>query len=76
MFRRKMAPSADTSAPMPGVLDQAKVVLRVETLPFWLFWQNLLALRPWWPVVVPFLIWYARRSYRRERAKLRGEPAR
>ncbi|HWQ11972.1 MAG TPA: hypothetical protein VNL77_04190 [Roseiflexaceae bacterium] len=52
----------------PGPLEQATLLLRVKLLPFWLFWQNLRELRPWWPLLLPLLLWYGRRVYRRERA--------
>ena len=29
--------------------------------------SDFMALRPWWPVLIPLLIWVAMRTYRRER---------
>jgi hypothetical protein len=54
--------------PAPSPLDQIAQVLRVPLLPLQIFWQNLVALRPWWPVVIPLLAWNFWRTYQREQA--------
>ncbi|HEU5012400.1 MAG TPA: hypothetical protein VFT66_07640 [Roseiflexaceae bacterium] len=41
--------------------------------PFRLFWHNFLEARPWWPVLVPLMLWVGWRSYRRERRKYFAE---
>ena len=44
-------------------------------LPIRLFWDNLRAMRPWWPVLLPLLAWIGWRTYQRERASVRaGHP--
>ena len=40
-------------------------------VPLRLFWDSFLELRPWWPVLIPALLWVGIRAYRRERAALR-----
>ncbi|MEM8534423.1 MAG: hypothetical protein AAGF95_26500 [Chloroflexota bacterium] len=35
--------------------------------PVRLFWDNLNALRPWWPILIPWLLWVAWKTYQRER---------
>lgn len=42
-------------------------------LPIRLFWDNLIAMRPWWPVLLPLLAWIGWRTYRNERARVLGE---
>jgi hypothetical protein len=68
MFRRLAGHSVPPPPPPPGLLEQLALLLKVELLPFWLFWQNLRAMRGWWPLLVPLLFVYGRRAYRRERA--------
>jgi hypothetical protein len=34
------------------------------------FWDNLLALQPWWPLLLPLLGWIGWRTYQRERAEV------
>lgn len=49
-----------------ALLDQALAL--PELAPFRLFWQNLNAMRPWWPILLPLLAWAGWRAYRRELA--------
>jgi hypothetical protein len=37
-----------------------------------IFWDNLNALRPAWPVLLPLLAWVGWRAYQRERADVLG----
>jgi hypothetical protein len=55
--------------PVPGPVEQAAQLLRLPLLPLQIFQQNLLAVRPWWPVVLPLLGWAFWRTYERERAE-------
>jgi hypothetical protein len=75
MLRRLTSRYTPPVSEPPGIIDQLGVLLRVEMLPFWLFWENLRALRPWWPLVLPLLVWYSLRAYRRERAELHRKAA-
>jgi hypothetical protein len=68
MFRRFTTP-VEQPAP-PDVLQQVAAVLKIELLPLWLFWLSLRSLRPWWPIVLPLLVAYFIRVYRRERNQL------
>ena len=34
------------------------------------FWDSLRELEPWWPLLIPLLLWVFWRTYRRERAAL------
>jgi hypothetical protein len=36
-------------------------------MPIRLFWDNLRAMRPWWPLLLPLLAWIGWRAYQRER---------
>jgi hypothetical protein len=40
--------------------------------PMRIFWDNLNALRPLWPVLLPLLAWVGWRAYQRERADVLG----
>jgi hypothetical protein len=35
--------------------------------------EDFRSLRPWWPILIPLLIWEARRTYIRERCKVLAE---
>ena len=62
-------PPAEASASqslIQGALDMPQL------LPARLFWDNLSELRPWWPVLLPLMLWVGVRTYRRERAALRA----
>ena len=59
--------------PTPGLVEQVGALARVELAPFWLFWQTLQSLRPWWALLLPLLLWYGLRRYRYERAELRAK---
>ena len=39
-------------------------------IPFRVFWEQLNEFRPWWPALLPLLVWVGWRAYRRERAAL------
>jgi hypothetical protein len=67
MLRRIAARSVPPPRPAPSALDQLGLLLKVELLPVWLFWENLRALRSWWPLLLPALVVYGLRVYRRER---------
>jgi di/tricarboxylate transporter len=41
--------------------------------PFRLFWHNFLEARPWWPVLIPLMVWVGWRSYKRERRRYFAE---
>ena len=38
-----------------------------------LFWDSFRDLQPWWPVLVPLLVWVGVSTYRKERAAIAGE---
>lgn len=40
------------------------------------FRDDLLMLRPWWPLLIPVLLWLGWRTYRRERAAVLRRRAR
>lgn len=40
--------------------------------PLKLFWHNFQEARPWWPVIIPLMLWTGWRTYRRERRKYTG----
>jgi len=43
-----------------------------QLMPLRLFWDNLHELRPWWPVLLPLMLWVGVRTYRRERAAVQA----
>ena len=49
-----------------SLLEQALAI--PQLVPIRLFWDNLRELRPWWPVLLPLMLWVGVRTYRRERA--------
>jgi hypothetical protein len=54
----------------PGLSELIEQALEIQLLvPVRLFWNNLNALRPWWPVLLPLLAWIGWRTYRREHAR-------
>jgi hypothetical protein len=54
----------------PGLQELLEQAFEIQLLvPVRLFWNNLNALRPWWPVLLPLLAWIGWRTYRRERAR-------
>jgi len=63
--------------PEPPEETQGKLSLLEQALampqfvPIRLFWDNLRAMRPWWPVLLPLMLWVGVRTYRRERAAVR-----
>ncbi|MBK9940287.1 MAG: hypothetical protein IPP13_01510 [Kouleothrix sp.] len=62
------------SQPLPTPTEGASGSLVEQALalpqlvPIRLFWDNFRELRPWWPVLVPLLLWVGLRTYRNERA--------
>ena len=61
--------------PPPDPRHQVVLLLKARLLPYWLFWQNLRAMRSWWPVLLPALLIYGVRMYRRERRAATAPPA-
>jgi len=49
-----------------SLLEQALAM--PQLVPIRLFWDSLRELRPWWPVLLPLMLWVGVRTYRRERA--------
>ena len=59
-------PEVPTEAPgARGLIEQ--VLESPPFIPVRLFWDNLYALRDWWPVLLPLLAWIGWRTYRSER---------
>jgi len=58
-------PPAETPGPRAMIAQALDLPLLA---PMRLFWENLRDLRPWWPVLLPLLLWVGWRTYRRERA--------
>lgn len=56
-----------------SLLEQVLATLLL--LPVRLFWNSLLDFRPWWPVLVPWLVFLAVRAYQRERRQYKAELA-
>jgi hypothetical protein len=40
-----------------------------------MFWNSFRDLQPWWPVIIPILLWVGVRTYQKERAALQRETA-
>jgi hypothetical protein len=76
MIRRITDRAVAPPPPPPDLLQQLGLLLRVELLPLWLFWQNLRAMSPWWPLLLPLLAVYFVRTYRRERREVLARRAR
>lgn len=53
-----------------SIVEQALALPQLA--PFRLFWEAMRELRPWWPVLIPLLLWAGLRAYRSERAALRA----
>ena len=69
-------PLPEMPSEAPGIRSVAEQALATPQLvPVRLFWENLRALQPWWPVLAPLLLWYFVRTYQRERAKYLAERA-
>ena len=60
-------PPDEASGPIAGQL-----LAMPQLAPLRLFWDNFRDLQPWWPVLVPLLVWVGVRAYRRERAAIQG----
>ena len=71
MALRKLLSQPLPSPPDPGQSSLAEQALAMPQLaPLRLFWDNFRDLQPWWPVLVPLLLWVGVRAYRRERAAI------
>src|SRR5262245_60690963 len=58
-------------AKAPGPTDIVKDIWNTPQLaPVRQFWEGLDDMRPWWLLVLPLLILFGWRSYRRERARV------
>ncbi len=51
-----------------SIVEQALALPQLA--PIRLFWDAMREMRPWWPVLIPLLLWVGVRAYRRERAAL------
>jgi hypothetical protein len=67
LTRKLPEPAKEPETPQ-SVLKQALEM--PQLLPVRLFWEQLREVRPWWPVLIPALLWVGWRTYRRERAEL------
>jgi hypothetical protein len=65
-LRRKPAPPEP--APKEHPLDAALNRLGLPGAVARGFLHDFQELRPWWPIVIPLMIWVGMRTYRRERA--------
>jgi hypothetical protein len=66
-------PLPEPPAEMPGRFSLVEQALTMPQLvPIRLFWDNLRELRPWWPVLLPLMVWVGVRTYRRERAAVQA----
>jgi hypothetical protein len=55
----------------PGLRSIVEQILATPQLaPLRVVWYNWRDLQPWWPVLLPLLIWVFVRTYQRERAKI------
>ena len=69
------------SLPLPAPPEQASgsIVEQVLATPQLaaarLFWDAFREMQPWWPVLIPLLLWVGVRTYRKERAALRAGEA-
>lgn len=65
--------------PAPPAQNQASLVDQVLAAPQMtavrMFWNSFRDLQPWWPVIIPILLWVGVRTYQKERAVLRRETA-
>lgn len=65
---RKMPEPPKQAPGIAAVVEQ--ILAQPILLPVRLFWDNLLVMRPWWPVLLPLLTWIGWRTYQRERARV------
>ena len=49
----------------------AQALAMPQLIPMRLSWDNLRELRPWWPVLLPLMLWVGVRTYQREREAVR-----
>jgi hypothetical protein len=62
-------PEVPPEPPGPrSLIEQA--LASASIAPLRLFWEQLAELRPWWPVLLPLLLWVGWRTYQRERAAI------
>lgn len=76
-------PDKKQNTPQPQQAQQQAgetIQQRLEQVPFagelQLFWRTLREMRPWWPILLPFLAWVGWRTYHTERQKVLRERAR
>jgi hypothetical protein len=55
-----------------AAIDQAIDVSPLA--PVRIFWNSLIELEDWWPLLLPVLLWVFWRTYRRERAAIGAQP--
>lgn len=72
---RKAPEPAPPPPPPSGPFDSLVVALGLPVTIARQFWLDFLKLRPWWPILIPIMIWVARRTYQRERALFLEERA-
>lgn len=65
--------------PAPPAQDQASLVDQVLAAPQMtavrMFWNSFRDLQPWWPVLIPLLLWVGVRTYQKERTALQHKTA-
>jgi hypothetical protein len=68
LITRSLPEPPDESPARLSLIEQALAM--PPFVPIRLFWDNLREMRPWWPVLLPLMLWVGVRTYRRERAAL------
>ena len=73
MELRKLVPAGLSRLPQAvsnprAAIDQA--IAASPLAPVRAFWDALVELEDWWPLLIPLLVWVFWRSYQRERAAL------
>lgn len=63
----------DEAPGVRSIVDEALAVPQLVSAR--LFAENVVALRPWWPVLLPLLAWVGWRTYRSERAAVLARQA-
>ncbi|NOK59209.1 MAG: hypothetical protein GFH27_549283n330 [Chloroflexi bacterium AL-W] len=65
LLSRRLPEPPEEPATTQSVIEK---ILDIQVLaPARLFWDNLSALRPWWLVLIPWLLWEGWKTYQRER---------
>jgi hypothetical protein len=70
LITRPLPEPPDESLARLSFVEQ--VLAMPQLKPIRRFWDNLLELRPWWPVLLPLMLWVGVRTYRRERAAMQA----